>query len=345
MSRTRNLSPWASWMLRLEATALGDPFPSGADAATLREWRSRARDRVRALLGDRPARVPPDVEATEAVDCGPYTRERVVFDADATMSVPAYLLVPHGRARPGPALLALHGHGPGKGAICALDPGDGHDAGGRYAHDLATRGYVVLAPDARCFGERADWNPPDHYACDTNLVSAVLFGDDPLAQNLWDLTVALDVLGDHPLVDRDRLGVIGFSFGGTLAFFLAALDDRVRAAVVSGYVSSLRAAHRVPWNLCGSQIAHGMVAAVEHVDVGACVAGRAPLLVETGAEDLIFPLEAARETVAALHELCDALGAPRETVVHHVFDGEHQYDGAAVAGFLDRFLPVGSGGR
>lgn len=340
MSRPRNLSPWASWMLRLDATPLADPFPSGSDATALAAWQARARARVRALAGEPPGRVAPDVETTERVDCGTYTRERVVFDADPTMSVPAFVLVPKRRTRPGPAMLALHGHGPGKDAICAIDADDGHDAGGRYAHDLATRGYVVLAPDARCFGERTDWNPPDHYACDTNLVSAVLFGASPLAQNLWDLTVALDVLAAHPLVDGAHLGVAGFSFGGTLALFLAAFDARVRAAVVSGYVSSLRAAHRVPWNLCGSQIAPGMIGAIEHVDVAACLVGRAPLLVETGTEDLIFPLDAARATVSALHELCDALGAGRDTVAHQVFEGEHRYDGAAVPAFLDRFLPL-----
>jgi dienelactone hydrolase len=327
-------------MLRLDATLLADPFPSGTDATALLAWRSRAVDRVRALLGDRPPRVPPDVETTQRVDCGAYTRERIVFDAEPTMSVPAYLLVPNDRTRPGPAVLALHGHGPGKHAICNVDPDDGEHEGGRYAHDLASVGYVVLAPDARCFGERSDWNPPDHYACDTNLVSAVLFGASPLAQNLWDLSAALDVLAGHPLVDDARVGVAGFSFGGTLALFLAAVDERVRVAVVSGYVSSLRAAHRVPWNLCGSQIAPGMLGALEHVDVAASLVARCPLLVETGAEDLIFPLDDARATVAALHELCDALGAARDTVVHHVFEGEHRYDGAAVPAFLDRFLPL-----
>ena len=45
-----------------------------------------------------------------------------------------------------------------------------------YALQLVRRGYVVLAPDLRCFGERLDWNPEDHYACDTNLVHAAMAG-------------------------------------------------------------------------------------------------------------------------------------------------------------------------
>src|SRR5205807_5281221 len=61
---------------------------------------------------DLPTAVPPDLEVTEEVDCGDYTRARVVFDVEETMSVPAYLLVPRTRrdTAPGPAVLAVHGH-------------------------------------------------------------------------------------------------------------------------------------------------------------------------------------------------------------------------------------------
>ena len=66
----------------------------------------------------------------------------------------------------------------------------------------------MLAPDLRCFGERLDWNPDDHYACDTNLVHAVMAGWNPLAQNIWDLPRCLDLLADHPLVDAARIGMV-----------------------------------------------------------------------------------------------------------------------------------------
>ena len=206
------------------------------------------------------------------------------------MSVPAYLLVPDGRGAPGSAVLAVHGHGPGKSRICGLDDPEAAP-GSDYAAELARRGHVVLAPDLRCFGERADWNPDDHYACDTNLVHQVMAGWNPLTQNLWDLGRALDVLEAHPLVDPARIGVAGFSYGGTMSLFLAATDRRVAAAVVSGYFSSWSESHKVPWNMCGSQVLFGMLGRMEHVDLGALVAPR-PLLVENGRDDLLFPLAA-----------------------------------------------------
>ncbi len=338
LSRTgRNFSPWASWMLRLEHVTSVDPFPAGARRDELLAWRDRARDRLGRLLGERPSRVPLELESTETVDCGSYRRERVVFDADPTMSVPAFLLVPRERSVPGPAVLAVHGHGSGKEAICALDLDDGHDAGGRYAHEMASRGYVVLAPDLRCFGERADWNPPDHYGCDTNLVSAVMFGVNPLAENLWDMTVAVDALCGHPLVDPERIGAVGFSYGATVTLFLAAIDERIRAAVVSGYFSSWRESHRMPWNMCGSQVMFDMMGRLEHVDVAALVAPR-HLLVESAAEDPLFPVDTARESLASLAEIYEALGAPPDRVEHHVVGGDHHYDGATVPRFLGRSI-------
>jgi dienelactone hydrolase len=324
-------------MLRLERVGPVDPFPTGAAEPDVLAWRERARERLVGLLREPPPRVPLALETTESVDCGSYRRDRVVFDADPTMSVPAFLLVPHERTEPGPAVLALHGHGPGKAAISRVDPADGVDDGGRYAHDLASLGYTVLAPDLRCFGERADWNPPDHYGCDTNLVSAVMFGVNPLAENLWDMTVALDVLCAHPLVDPARVGAVGFSYGATVTLFLAALDDRVRAAVVSGYFSSWSEAHKMPWNMCGSQVLFAMMGRLEHIDVAALVAPRA-LLVESGIEDPLFPVDTARAGVGVLEQVYAALGAPSDRLQHQVVAGEHRYDGTAVAEFLVRGL-------
>jgi dienelactone hydrolase len=338
-ARVRNFSPWAQWQLRLSATAVEHPVPT--DPSEIAGWRSDARARVATKLGPLPPAVPPDVETTESVVAGAYRRERIVFDAEATMSVPAYLLVPHGRTEPGPAVLAVHGHGPGKAEVCGLDGPEVAIAfaehGGDYAHELARRGFVVLAPDLRGFGERADWQPPDRYQCDVNLVHAFAAGPHPLTQNLHDLTVALDVLGAHPLVDPTRLGAAGLSYGATMTLFLAATDPRVRACVVSGFVSSWLAAHRVPWNLCGSQVLPGMLGAIEHVDVAALVAPR-PMLVESGTEDVIFPVAAARATMGELDRVYAALDAPEGALVHDVFAGGHRWHGEQAYSFLERWL-------
>ncbi len=332
-SAPRNLSPWFQWMTRLQAVTPVDPLPLD-DLDTFPAWRDRCRVRLTALLGRWPEPAPLRLETLEQVPCDGYRRDKVIFDSEDTMSVPAYLLVPDGRIAPGPAVLACHGHGPGKALVVGLEETEAPH--GDYAQQLARRGYVVLAPDLRCFGERADWNPPGIYACDINLVHATLAGWSPLTQNLFDLTRCLDVLAGHELVDPARIGMVGLSLGGTMTLFLAAWDERVAAAVVSGYLSSWAEAHKVPWNMCGSQVLPQLLGQLEHVDLGALVAPR-PLLVQTGTEDLIFPLAAATSAVTDLRRVYEQLGAG-ERVAHDVFDGDHQWREDAPAAFLERWL-------
>jgi len=329
----RNFSPWHQWMTRLAATQPADPLPLD-DLATLESWRARCRDRLVELLGPWPEAVPLNLETLDEEHGEGYRQARVVFDSEAGMSVPAYLLVPDDRTEPGPAILACHGHGPGKALVVGLETTEAPH--GDYARQLARRGYVVLAPDLRCFGERADWNPPNIYACDINLVHATMAGLRPLTQNLFDLTRCLDVLEGHELVDPARLGMVGLSLGGTMTLFTAAWDERVAAAVVSGFFSSWAESHKVPWNMCGSQVLPGMLGRLEHVDLGALIAPR-PLLVQSGTEDLIFPVAAARESVAQLGAVYRHLGAEGQ-LAHDVFEGDHQWREAGPAAFLDRWL-------
>jgi len=331
--RQRNYSPWAQWMAWLEAAGHEDPL-NVSDPAGFDVWRERRRARLADLLGAFPARVHPDVETLDTVRCDGYRRERIVFDTETTMSVPAYLLVPEDRILPGAAVLAIHGHGPGKAEVVGLDRTG--NCNGDFGLRLVQRGYVVMAPDLRCFGERADWNPPDHDACDTNLVHAVMAGWRPLTQNLWDLGRCLDVLAEHPLVDPGRMGAAGFSYGGAMALFLAAWDDRVAASVVSGFFSSWAESHRVPWNMCGSQVLPSMLGRLEHVDVGALAAPR-PLLIETGIEDLLFPLSAASVSVAQLRSVYARYGAA-DHLAHDVFPGGHEWHGDVAYPFLDHWL-------
>ena len=329
----RNYSPWYAWMAKLGQTRHVDPMPG--DDGAIPAWRERCRARLTGLLGPTPERVPLRLETLESVETSSYRRDTVVFDVEETMSVPAFLLVPYGRTVPGPAVLAVHGHGPGKTEACGLERTGTPNAD--YGHQLAERGYVVLAPDLRCFGERLDWNPPDHYACDTNLVHAVMTGVSPLTQNLWDLSRALDVLEEHPMVDRGRLGVVGLSYGGTMTLFLAAWDERVSAAVVSGYFSSWAESHKMPWNMCGSQVLPGMLGLLEHVDVGALIAPR-PLLVESGMDDDLFPAPVARAACEQLRHVYAAMGAPPDALAHDVFTGGHEWHGVKAYPFLERWL-------
>jgi len=343
----RNYSSW-QWFVRT-AGAVTSAAPSvldesgrAPDVAELRARLRRARRQLTAALGTLPDPVPLNVEVLDSVDRGPYRQDHIVYDTERWMAVPAYLLVPHDRAesgRPGPAVLAQHGHGPGKTEVCGLAGGDEGGEANDYAHQLAIRGYVVLAPDLRTFGERADWEPPNIYSCDHTYMYASLVGHQLLALDLWDLARGLDVLAGHPLVDPGRIGMVGLSQGGTCTLFLSAWDRRVRAAVVSGYLNRWDTCATIGWNMCGSQVLNGIARRLDHLELGALVAPR-PLLVESGTGDNIFPAAGARATVAGLREVYGALGVA-ERLEHDVFEGGHRWNGERAYPFLARWLGKG----
>ena len=130
----RNYSPWYAWMVRLMATEVPDTL-TAARLGEWPQWRQRCSERLEHLLGRLPEPVDPRFETLDSVPCGAYRRDKVVFDTEAAMSVPAYLLVPESREVPGDAVLAIHGHGPGKDHACGLV--ETETPGGDYAHQLA----------------------------------------------------------------------------------------------------------------------------------------------------------------------------------------------------------------
>jgi dienelactone hydrolase len=103
----------------------------------------------------------------------------------------------------------------------------GVEAQPAYAPVCAEKGLVTLAIDSWCFGERkheADGRVGEEDAFKLMLWRGqVLFG-----MMLFDEIRALDYLASRPEVDAQRLGVLGMSMGATKAWWLAALDPRLK---------------------------------------------------------------------------------------------------------------------
>ena len=185
---------------------------------------------------------------------GTAVRARPVDYPGAEGDMPAHLYEPQGAARL-PGVLVLH---------TVAGPGPNLEA---FAKELAGAGYVTLPPDVFALHDFGAEGRTDH----------------PLI--LGDLKGALDFLGAQPRVDPERLGVLGFSFGGRAAVLLAAAHpDRLRAAVVYYAIASHAALGR-PLD--------GRAARAEPLSarVGAL---RAPVLIHHGETDTNVPVDQAR---------------------------------------------------
>lgn len=132
---------------------------------------------------------------------------KVTFKTRYGITLAADLYIPKNTA--GRKLAALAVGGP-FGAVK-------EQSSGLYAQTMAERGYVALAFDASFTGESG--GEP------RNVASPDI--------NTEDFMAAVDFLGLQPLVDRERIGVIGICGWGGMALNAVAADKRVKAVVAS----------------------------------------------------------------------------------------------------------------
>lgn len=312
-------------LLRFQAT-------SRAEWAT---WRARLRAKLWELLGswgdeERVALNPRVVEVQEE---DVYRREKLVYNTAPGITAVAYLLIPKGPALPRPAVLCPPGHGAGKEAVA--QKGTPQDYGVRYAE----AGFVALAPEHIGFGERQELDrgdPQKGYRL-TNL-KLQLLGRTIIGLRLWDLQRALDLLQSRPEVLPDRIGCAGLSLGGEMTLYLAALDERVRVAVISGFLNTFRHTFFAVEH-CNCGYVPGILSYAEMGDIAALIAPR-PLLVEAGKRDAGFPLEGAVEGYAIARRAYELLGMPERCDIE-VFDGGHAFSGRKSLPWMEHWLASG----
>jgi dienelactone hydrolase len=318
----------------------------GGSTAEVAAWRRSLRRTLRRLLGglDEPA-APLQPEVVERRRMEGYVREKVIYWTAPGSAVPAWVLIPDGAPARRPGVLCLHGHGRGKDAIVGLDAeGRQREAPGEYQADFAVqvaqRGMVALVPEQLGFGERRDpgATSPEQYTCTQASMAAFLLGKTMAGLRTRDALRGLDYLRGRPDVDGRRLGCIGISGGGTITLYLAALDERVKAAVISGYLNTYRASI-FSLSHCADNYVPGILRYAEMADVAALIAPR-PLYLQNGTRDHIFPIEATREAAQRLRMVYAATGVP-DNFTLEAFDGGHEMHGVAPYAWLSRRLAAG----
>lgn len=294
--------------------------PENADA-----WQKQRPEVLRIVkdsLGDlppRPAKTTARVVSRE-LRRG-YTLERVSIDNGAGNDISALVLVPEKRKQHAPAILWLHSSTPDKNAL--ITPGSDPESIGEA---FVRNGYVVVAPDAWYYGDRAEnvpSGPRDVYRRGVP-PHANITQDALLKLNLWlgrtlwgmmvrDDQIALDYLSQRPEVDAKRIGVTGMSMGSTRAWWLAAVDERVAATVgvacLTRYENLIR--H-------GNLQAHGLYyfsyGLLKHFDTEGVLALLAPrpFLALTGDIDYGSPVDGIRVLEDKVSAVYRATGAPAQ---------------------------------
>jgi endonuclease/exonuclease/phosphatase family metal-dependent hydrolase/dienelactone hydrolase len=197
-------------------------------ATTVNEWAARKESILTAMqsvMGQLPEFKllnAPEMELIAEVDCGNFVRRRIMYQSQRGNKVPAFLCIPKVAlkkdAQPLPAVLCLHptDNTIGNGVVVGL----GGKPNRQYASELASRGYVTLAP---AYPLLANYQPD---------VKGLGWKSGTLLA-VWDNIRGIDLLCSLPFVKQDAIGAIGHSLGGHNAIYTAAFDERIVAVVSS----------------------------------------------------------------------------------------------------------------
>ncbi len=334
------------WLERMANEAPLAMIFRGRSRDEWKRWRSRWLAKLTELMGKVPQRVPISSEVVDRVELERYTREKILYEVDHHSTVPAYVLAPNDIARGDrrPAVLCAHGHdglNVGKEAVAGVD-GDqrvretiaayNYD----YARQLALRGYITIVPNWRAFGERYDRSSVQgRDPCNLLQNSVSWLGYNLLTLDVFDAKAAIDYLEQRSDVDPERIGMMGLSYGGRVTTFTAALEPRIRTAVVSGALNCF--VERIKSRgSCGSQVVPGLLLWGDIPEVLGLIAPR-PLFIERGTKDGLLPVDYFEEGYRRLRRIYEAAGASGR-LCREEFEGGHRFHGVGVYEWLERWL-------
>jgi dienelactone hydrolase len=311
------------------------------------KWQKALRSKVVELIGGFPAERQPLRPLTLDTRTFPaYTREKIVFNSRSDVSVLAYLLLPNKASRPAPVMICIPGHGRGVDDIVGINElGNERTDKAGYQHDFAIQvaeaGMAALAIEPMGFGCRRDpinaRQGLSRKACDPAAGGALLVGETMVGWRVWDVMRTIDYIATRSELDQSRVGCMGISGGGTITVFSTALDQRIRVALVSGYLNTFRdsigsLAH------CIDNYVPGILKSAEMYEVAGLIAPR-PLFVESGEKDNIFPIRASIESFEEVKKIYSVFGVP-DLVEQEVFPEEHLFWGKRGIPFLARHMGV-----
>ncbi|GGH19039.1 dienelactone hydrolase family protein [Paenibacillus segetis] len=258
------------------------------------------------LLGDLPTKKTISAKVLKDEVLDGYRLESILLDLNGMEQVPAYVAIPLKGEGPFPLVVFNHSHG-------------GNYSNGRnefvlssaylqqpsFAKTLTGMGYAACCIDMWGFNERGG-------KTESELVKEMLWQGQVLwGMMLYDNQRLVDYMCQREDIDAARIATIGMSMGGLMAWWLAALDERIGVII----------------DICGQVDAHTLIAkrGLDHhgfysyvpgllkhfttLDIQKMIAPR-PRMSLVGKSDRLCPLEGVEHLAAGLSEAYRDVGKP-----------------------------------
>lgn len=279
-----------------------------ADVRSLGDWSGRRADHRRELFGmlgldPLPPRGELHAVVTSKVERDDFVVENLHFQSSPGLYVTANLYLPKRLSGPAPTILYLSGHGP------VISNGVSYGNKVSYQHHgawFARNGYICMVVDTLQLGEILGLH---HGTYREGMWWWNSRGYTPAGVEAWNCIRALDYLSTRPEVDTNRFGATGRSGGGAYSWWIAALDERVKAAAPVAGITDLHN-HVVDGTVEGHCDCMFMVNACrwDYPQVAALVAPR-PLLIVNTDSDTIFPLDGVVRLHSQVRRIYELYGA------------------------------------
>lgn len=238
-----------------------------------------------------------------------YDEIRFTFESERGIFVPAHLLLPKNRCDRLPLVICLQGHSPGMHVSLAREqyPSKTPMAveGDRdFCIQAVGRGYAAIAVEQRGFAELGLGG-----ACHELYFQLALMGRTLIGERIRDVISLIDAVEAFPFIDRNRIGVMGNSGGGTSAYFAACVDERIKVSMPSSSFCTFADAWGSIRHCCCGYVP-GILEYMEMPDMAMLIAPR-HLVAVNGIADNLQPFAAAKSAFETVKEIYKAAGVPQ----------------------------------
>ncbi len=280
---------------------------------TAEDWLARqdhVRKKLTEIIGSFPEKAPLNAKITGVVKRDGYRIEKILFESFPGYYVPGCLYVPEKIRGKIPAVLHVIGHNQESFRSELYQV---------ISCNLARKGIMVFAIDPPGQGEHVQQYDPGvkfssvgYSVVEHNYIGnwCFLSGYSCAKYFIWDGIRAIDYLVSRKEVDIERIGVTGFSGGGTVSSYIGALDDRVKVAVPCSWsTANKRLLEKKGVQDAEAEFYHGAVSGISFEDLIELRAPK-PTLLTFVSRDEYLCLQGAREAYDEASKAYRAFGRP-----------------------------------
>ncbi len=248
--------------------------------------------------------------------------------------MPLYRLEPVDPFNSTPAVIYCHGHG--DGATEVVDPACSSLYQKTLPISLAKHGYRVFVPELFGFGKvvMEGFKEKEQAGCYANSTRLLMHGLTTAGVRVLQTLQIIKYLNDS----GSEPFLAGISGGGLVASFAAALAEhyglRIKGAFISGYTNTFLGSS-MAMHHCIDNFIPDILSYMEEPELIA-LATPIPLLISSGTDDPIFPIEHTRAAIDEIKAIYDRFGCKARIEVE-LFDSGHEISENAIYGWLKRY--------